>query len=65
MSEQQTTFSSGRDHFSQDHANHQGCKEPLQRDLQLRNSAGKVIQTWGTPVPAGTVIQSTLDQFRL
>mgnify|MGYP001567470590 CR=1 FL=1 len=64
MPEQQTTFSVGHDHFSQTHAIHHGCKDPLQRDLELRNEDGKVIRKWGTPSPKGTVIQTTLDKFK-
>jgi hypothetical protein len=61
----QTHFTHGKPHFSQTHGGHaQGITNALQQDLQLRNSDGRVVRHWGTAVPRGTVIQTTLDQFK-
>lgn len=65
LDREQTTFSWGHDHFSRDHAQHEnGCRAPVQRDLQLRNADDDVLDHWGTPSPRGTSIQTKLRDFR-
>ena len=59
----QTHMKIGKPHFSPNHPN-EGPGTPVQQDLQLFSSTGKhLTDIKGTP-PPGTVVQTTLNQFR-
>lgn len=65
MSEFQTTFGYGHDHFSQGHQNHKfGSNAPIQRDFGLNMPNGRFKPLVGVDSPPGVEIQTTLNQFR-
>ncbi len=65
VKEFQTTFGYGHDHFSQGHSMHHfGSTAPLQRDFGLNMPNGRFKPLCGENSPSGTVIQTTLNQFK-